>query len=71
MRRLNSEGIARADLVVALRSERAVRIARAKGLCMLCCNAPVNAVALCEGCMANLTDEEFDAARPWIEGTRT
>lgn len=70
MRRLNSEGIDRADLVRGLRNEDTVRRARTRNQCLLCRGKPVNAAGLCEGCSANLTNEEHEAARPWIEGLK-
>jgi hypothetical protein len=71
MRRLNSEGIERENLRDALDNERLVRTARIKGTCLLCRGAPVTAAGLCEGCLANLTDEEIAVATPWVDGIRT
>lgn len=70
MRRLNSEGLDRNHLIDALGREWAVRRAIRMNSCLLCRNSPVTSAGLCEGCLANLTDEEVEAARPWIEGTR-
>ncbi|MCW5946373.1 MAG: hypothetical protein KIT74_05015 [Fimbriimonadales bacterium] len=68
MRRFNSEAIDREDLILAFRKGDPVRLAKAKGHCMLCKGSPVNDAGLCEGCFANLTDEEWNEARHWIEG---
>lgn len=68
MRRFNSEAIDREDLILAMKSGEPVRLAVARDQCMLCKSDRVNAVGLCEGCFANLTDDELEAARPWIEG---
>ncbi len=70
MRRLNSDGIAREDLLVALQTQSIVYGARIRSQCLLCRGTPVNNAGLCEGCSANLTDEEQAAARPWIEGLK-
>jgi hypothetical protein len=71
MRRFNSEAVDRKDLVHAFFAGGPVRLSKASGLCMLCRTGPVNDAGLCEGCFANLTDEEWAAARPWIEGRQT
>ncbi|MDQ2985429.1 MAG: hypothetical protein M3R13_01750 [Armatimonadota bacterium] len=71
MRRMNSEGIDRARLIDALRDGRHVTEARQRGQCLLCRGRPVTCAGLCEGCLANLTDDEITAATPWIEGVRT
>ena len=71
MRRLNSEGIERINLRDALSDGKLVRAARQRGMCMLCRGAPVTSAGLCEGCLANLTDEEIRLATPWMDGIRT
>ncbi|MCH8273911.1 MAG: hypothetical protein IH851_03900 [Armatimonadetes bacterium] len=68
MRRYNSEGIDRGDVLLALNTRERVRLARRKGRCMVCLSPNVTAAGLCEGCLATLTDDELEAARPWIEG---
>lgn len=69
MRRWNSQGIAREDLLFYLQQEEFVRLAVIRSKCLLCCNGPVNKAGLCDGCFANLTDEEWQVARKWVEGT--
>ncbi|MBL1149582.1 MAG: hypothetical protein HND42_05175 [Armatimonadetes bacterium] len=71
MRRFNSEGIDRRDLVMVLQTPALVRKATVANRCLICCSHGVNAAGLCEGCSANLTEQEYRAALPWIEGTRT
>lgn len=68
MARLNSDGVDRSELLIVLRNARAVASARQRGRCLLCRGAPVNRAGLCEGCTANLSEEELAAARPYIEG---
>ncbi|HWP30983.1 MAG TPA: hypothetical protein VNK96_04540 [Fimbriimonadales bacterium] len=68
MRRYNSEGVRREDLLRAIRNPRQVCLAREIDRCMLCRSPKVNLVGLCEGCFANLTEQEVEAARPWLEG---
>jgi hypothetical protein len=68
MRRFNSDGIERGELLIALRTVSVVRAAVARGSCLLCRKNSVNAAGLCEGCAANLSDIEQEAARPWLEG---
>lgn len=70
MRRSNSQGILREDLLWCLQDGQLVRRAVREGRCLLCCAERVNAAGLCEGCNANLTDEEWNAAAAWIEGRR-
>lgn len=70
MRRMNSEGIERSRLVDVLSDGRLVREARLRGMCLLCRGKPVTDAGLCEGCLANLTDDEIRLATPFIEGTR-
>lgn len=70
MRRMNSEGIERSKLVDALRDGRLVSLARRRDMCLLCRGNPVTDAGLCEGCLANLTDDEIHVATPWIEGVR-
>jgi hypothetical protein len=70
MRRMNSEGIERSRLRDVLVDGRLVREARLRGMCLLCRGRPVTSAGLCEGCLANLTDEEIRLATPFIEGTR-
>jgi hypothetical protein len=71
MRRMNSEGIERSRLVDVLLDGRLVREARRRGMCLLCRGRPVSDAGLCEGCLANLTDDELRIATPFIEGTRS
>lgn len=70
MRRANSQGILRRDLSWHLREGSRVRQAVLEDRCMLCQSDRVNRAGLCEGCAANLTDEEWEAAKEWIEERR-
>lgn len=70
MRRSNSQGILRSDLLWCLRDGRPVREAVKEDRCLLCRADRVNAAGLCEGCSANLTDAEWEAATEWIEERR-
>ncbi|MER3414461.1 MAG: hypothetical protein C4340_06815 [Armatimonadota bacterium] len=70
MRRANSQGILREDLLWCLQDGQPVRRAVKEDRCLLCRSEGVNDAGLCEGCNANLTDEEWAAAAAWIEGKR-
>ncbi len=67
VRRFNSESVAREDLEWALKTEDMVKRAVANDKCLLCRGSRVNSAGLCEGCSANLTDKEYEAAKRWIE----
>lgn len=67
---MNSEGIERSRLADVLADGRLVREARLRGMCLLCRGKPVTDAGLCEGCLANLTDDEIRLATPFIERTR-
>lgn len=68
MRRLNSDGIDRAELLIALKSEATIKKAKDRNQCLLCRTGPVNDAGICRECYANLTEGELIAARPWVEG---
>jgi hypothetical protein len=68
MERLNSEGISRGDLSLALRETKFVRSARLRNACMLCRSADVNEAGLCRVCMAMLEGEERQLAQRWVSG---
>ncbi|MFN8139682.1 MAG: hypothetical protein U0R49_07800 [Fimbriimonadales bacterium] len=67
MRRFNSQSVSRHDLVRALETDRFVRRAIEVDHCLLCHATGVGRAGLCEGCMANLTESEWEAAKPWLE----
>jgi hypothetical protein len=66
--RLNSEGIPRYQLTVALKDRHQVMRARRFDICMLCRRQRVNDSGLCEICYSSLDGEEFRLAASWISG---
>lgn len=54
--RLNSEGIRRRDLLVALKDRRQVTGARFINSCLLCRRPNVNLAGLCDICYSSLED---------------
>ncbi|HWD39414.1 MAG TPA: hypothetical protein VG944_11225, partial [Fimbriimonas sp.] len=66
--RLNSEGIRRDDLMVALRDRRQVMGARRIDSCMLCRRHNVNNSGLCEICYGALNGDEQRMAERWLNG---
>ena len=69
MERLNSEGIPRDDLRIALRNRRVVMTARRIDSCLLCKRRGVNETGLCEVCYGMLDDaEELRLATRWLTG---
>ncbi|MDX2064863.1 MAG: hypothetical protein SFX74_03870 [Fimbriimonadaceae bacterium] len=68
MDRLNSEGISRSDLALALSELKFVRSARVRNACMLCRTYGVNEAGLCRACMAMLEGEELRLAQRWVNG---
>ena len=68
MDRLNSEGIPRYMLAVALKDRRQVLEARRFDICMLCRRDRVNECGLCEVCYSGLDGEEFRLAARWLSG---
>lgn len=67
MRRFNSRGIPREELVIALKTRQLVHLARERNQCLICLAPRVTKAGLCEGCLATLTDEELHHALPWLE----
>lgn len=69
MDRLNSEGIRRQELLVALKDRKQVLTARRINSCLLCRRFGVNAAGLCEICYSMLDDgPELKAAERWLRG---
>ncbi|MDR3692499.1 MAG: hypothetical protein P4L46_24165 [Fimbriimonas sp.] len=68
MERLNSEGILRYQLTVALKDRRQVLEARKVDTCMLCRRRGVSPCGLCEICYSGLEGEEFRLANKWLSG---
>ena len=68
MERLNSEGIRRQDLPLALRDRRTVQIARRINSCLLCRRIGVNESGLCEVCYGLLDGDEQRLAERWLSG---
>lgn len=66
--RLNSEGIRRQDLMLALRDRRKVALARRIDSCLLCRRGGVNDAAICEVCYGMLDGEELRLAARWLSG---
>jgi len=67
--RLNSEGIRRHDLLVALNDRKQVLSARRINSCLLCRRLGVNEAGLCEICYSGLEDgPELKAAERWLRG---
>jgi hypothetical protein len=65
---MNLGAIPRHELVSYLKSPIRLRLAREKGLCLLCCDRPVNEICLCISCFPCLTDEERRWAEPYLTG---
>ena len=68
MHRLNSEGIPRDQLILALKDRRAVATARRINSCLLCRRIGVNEAGLCVVCYGMLNDEELRLAERWLRG---
>ena len=68
MDRLNSEGIPRHRLAIALKDRRQVMEARRFDFCMLCRRHRVNEAGLCDVCYSALDGEEFQLAASWLSG---
>ncbi len=68
MERLNSEGIPRERLPIALKNSRTVGVARRINSCMLCKRRGVNEAGLCDVCYALLNDNELKLANRWMTG---
>lgn len=68
MDRVNSEGIPRWQLTVALKDRRQVTEARKVDTCMLCRRHRVNESGLCDMCYSGLDGEEFRLAARWLSG---
>lgn len=66
--RLNSEGIPRDSLILALRDRRAVLTARRINSCLLCRRPKVNEAGLCDICYSALDGEELKLATRWLQG---
>jgi hypothetical protein len=67
--RLNSEGIPRDTLRIALKSRRDVLTARRINSCLLCRRIGVNETGLCDVCYGLLDDpEELRLANRWLTG---
>lgn len=66
--RLNSEGIPRYQLTIALKDRRQVFEARKINICMLCRRRGVNSCGLCEICYSGLDGEELRLASLWLTG---
>lgn len=68
MDRLNSEGIPRHTLAIALRDRKKVADARRIDACMLCRRGRVNEAGLCDVCYGMLDGEELRLAGRWLTG---
>lgn len=68
MERLNSEGIPRDKLSIALKNPRVVGSARKINSCMLCKRRGVNEAGLCDVCYILLSDTELRLANRWMTG---
>ncbi len=68
MERLNSEGIARSQLLYALGNRKMVTHARKTDTCLLCCRHDVNEAGLCRWCYSSLDSPELQAAVKWTSG---
>jgi len=68
MERVNSEGIRRVDLRLALRTRRVVAEARRVDTCILCRRHKVNEAGICDVCYSSLEGEELDLAVSWMRG---
>ena len=66
--RLNSEGIPREHLLIALRDRRVVQAARYINSCLLCRRREVNEAGLCEVCWGMLEGEEIRMGERWMRG---
>jgi hypothetical protein len=66
--RLNSEGIPRYHLSLALKDRKLVSTARRINTCLLCRRKPVNESGLCEVCYGMLDGEELKLACKWLTG---
>jgi len=68
MERLNSEGIPRDQLLLALKDRKMVLTARRFDTCLLCRRRGVNEAGLCAVCWALLNDEELKQGTRWVTG---
>lgn len=68
MERVNSEGIRRVDLRLALRTRRMVAEARRVDTCLLCRRHKVNEAGLCDVCYSTLEGDELELAVAWMRG---
>jgi hypothetical protein len=68
MSRLNSEGIPREELMLALRTPRLVKEARRIDSCLLCRNPRVNEAGLCDVCYGMLDGAEARLVGRWLSG---
>lgn len=68
MDRLNSEGLPRDQLKLALKDRAVVEKHRKLDRCLLCCAPNVNEAALCHVCWSLLDDEELKLAQRWLIG---
>ena len=68
MDRVNSEGILRHQLAIALKDRRQVMEARKADVCLLCRRSRVNLCGLCEICYSALEGEELRLAGQWLSG---
>jgi hypothetical protein len=67
--RLNSEGIPRHELKLALGTRRLVAHARRIDTCLLCRRHGVNEAGLCEVCYSMIVDaEELELVQSWLRG---
>ncbi|MBX3118683.1 MAG: hypothetical protein KF784_06430 [Fimbriimonadaceae bacterium] len=68
MDRINSEGIPRDLLKVALKEPEIIRVAVKNDACLLCRNRKVNEAGICQVCFTMLNDEEVKLAEAWMSG---
>jgi len=68
MDRVNSEGILRRELTLALQTRSAVKNARTIDSCLLCRRGRVNPAGLCEVCYSLLDGPELRLATRWLSG---
>jgi hypothetical protein len=65
---MNSEGIPRRRLAVALKDRGQVADARRIDSCLLCRRPRVNEAGLCDVCYGMLDGEELKLATRWLSG---
>ncbi len=68
MDRINSEGIQRWRLSIALTDRHQVLNARKADMCLLCRRHRVNEAGLCDVCYSGLEGDEFRLASRWLSG---